>query len=477
MKSHIIFIIFLNLVAITGFTQKLTKVSGYIPESKDSSILVQLIINDPKVIKIDSQTLLEAKTEQGLFSFDFVINSPSMIVVKANGRNILFPGVYNLLIEPGDSLNLNISSLKKLGLLNIEVTGDGKEKIDFLKEIIKPLVPIYKTDPHYQSLQFRFETTDRKLNCIDSVYRSFKGKISQHAKDILRAYQYHYTLDIPLLGITRNKSDSVRYFFDKYIILKKRMNVLLNPQVINYFPSHVLYNYVYLASFINPAQQTGINFIKNSPIDFAHLIIKNFDKNSAIKEYVLADLTLSNLARNMLNDNAKDLYNLYVENVSTQSVFFQEVQNLYNYNASNLSPGSPFFKFELPDSSGRVHKLNDYKGKVIVLDFWFYGCVGCAQITKALDLLETRFDRNKVEFISVNIDTRKTWLAGIGKFTSLNSTHLYTDEQRGTHPLIKYLNFTTYPKLVVIDQNGKMVGSPPDPRSKAEEFVRFINSL
>lgn len=467
----------MNLCAIAGFAQKLTKITGYMPGSLDSSIVIQLIINNPKAIKFDNQVLFETKTEHGRFSFDFLLDTPSMIVLKANGQNVLFPGVYNALVEPEDSLSFHLPSLKKLGLLNIEVTGKGKEKVDFLKEIMRPLFAIYKTDPHYQSIQFRLETTDKKLNCIDSVYKYFNGKINQHAKDILRAYQYHYTLDIPLLGITRNKSDSVRYIFDKYIVEKKRMDILLNPDVINYFPDHVLYNYVYLASFTNPAKQAGLNFIKNNSIEFANLIIKKFSGNPFIKEYMLADLTIKKLSKEMLTDNAKGLYSLYLKNVSPHSVFFKEVQELYNYNLSNLAPGLPFFNFKLPDSTGHFHKLSDFRGKVVVLDFWFYGCVGCAQMSKALELLKDRFETDKIEFISVNIDTKKTWLAGIGKFSSLNTMQLYTDEKGAKHPLIKYLNFTTYPKLVVIDRNGNLGGTPPDPRSKGEEFVKFINSL
>lgn len=479
MKTHFLITIFLHLIATNVFCQELTKITGYIPEARDSAVKVQLYINNPTVLKTNKQKLLEAITNEGYFSFNFELDKPSTIVLNVNGENIFYPGVFHTLIEPFDSVNFHIAHLKKLGLMNIKVTGKGSEKVDFVKAIFLATQAVTKMQPTYdsQSIESKFQATDQKLNAIDSVFKYFKENIEPHAKDILRAYQYHYTMDIPFIAATRSESDSLEYFFEKYIIMKNRMNVLIKPDIINYYPHHVLSNYVLLSAFRNPSKEIELNYIKYNPSEYAHLIVKHFANNVPVKEYMLASLTIRLLKTEMLSDNAKTLYNFYVKNVSPKSVFYKEVEDLYNYTSCKLAPGTAFFKFELPDRTGQIQKLTDYKGKVIILDFWFYGCIGCAQMSKALDSLEGRFSKDKIEFISVNIDTKKNWLAGIGKYSSVNTIHLYTNEQGSEHPLIKFLNFSTYPKLVVIDKYGNIVGTPPDPRSKKEEFVEFVNSL
>lgn len=479
MKIYITALI-LNLIAISTIGQKLTKITGFIPEAIDSSFSVQLYVSDPTIIKTDKYTMLEMNTDYGYFSFDFKLDTPSMAVLNINGRNILSPGVDHLLIEPADSLNFYINNTKNPGLMNVNITGKGMGKVDFTKAIISKIFPIYKTDQtdlHRQSVNFRFETTDKKLNVIDSVYNSFNGVISGRTRDIIAAYEYHYTLDVLLLSARNSASDSLRYLFNKYIIKKNRMDKLLSRNIVNYYPYHVIGNFILLSEFINPSKEIEVNFIQDRPMDFARLIVKYFQDNKAIKEFLLADLVVKKLKTEMLSDNSRRLFEFYNKNVSRESCFYREVQDLYKYFSSNLSIGKPFYKFELVDTIGNIHRLDDFRGKVLVLDFWFYGCAGCAQVTRVLDSLEDCFAKEKIHFVSIGIDTKNTWLKGIGKYSSVNSLNLYTNELGSEHPLIKYLNFSTYPRLVVIDPKGNMVGTPPDPRKNKEEFVRFINSL
>ncbi|MFS4474138.1 TlpA family protein disulfide reductase [Chryseobacterium sp. T20] len=473
-QFYIIFLI-LNQFAFEVTGQNSTKITGFVPEAKDSTWTVELGIENPDVIYENRFTTIKTKTQNGKFSFDFEINKPKMVTLEINGHRLFFPGVFCVLIEPMDSLDFSIKNMNKLGLMDIGVTGKGKEKVDFVKAIIAATFPIYKSDPRKQSVQFTFETTDRKLNVIDSVYDFFPSNIDSLAKDIIRAYEYDLILDIPLL--TATKSDSSQYFFNKFIVDKKRMDILLKKEVLNYYPYHVLANNILLSAYRNPAAQLGRTFIQNKPIEFAHLVVKQLGNNVPAKEYLLADLTVKTLKAERLNGTSKNLYNYFKKNVSTNSIFYQEVENLYKYFSSNLMPGQPFYNFELPDRTGKIHYLQDFKGKVIVMDFWFNGCSGCLQMANIIDSLEKVFSPGKVQIISINVDSKKQWLAGIGKYSSNKSLNLYTNEQKTEHPLISYLNFNTYPKLVVIDKKGQLAETPPDPRSNMNDFIDFINKL
>lgn len=470
-----IILMLLTLFAIDSVGQNLTKITGFIPEAKDSSWTVVLSINNPDVIQDGRFTIIKTKTQNGRFSFDFEINKAKMITLEINGRRLFYPGVFCVLTEPQDSLNFCVKNMNKLGLMDIEVTGKGKEKVDFVKAIIAATFPIYKTDPHKQSIQFTFETTDRKLNAIDSVYTFFPTKFSTVAKDIIRAYEYYLILDIPML--TATKSDSSQNLFNKYIVDKRRMDILMKKEVVNYYPYHVLGNYILLSENKNQTKKLDRNIIQNNPMEYAQLIVKHLNENILVKEYLLADLTVKRLKSERLSNDSKILYNYFKQNVSSKSSFYQEVENLYSFFSSNLVTGEPFYKFDLPDTKGILHSLEEFKDKVIILDFWFYGCTGCVQMANVIDSLEDFFSPEQVQIISINVDSKRQWLAGIGKYSSKKSLNLYTSEQKTEHPLIKYLNFNSYPKLVVIDRSGRLTRTPPDPRSNKKDFIDFIMQL
>src|SRR5882672_459099 len=58
---------------------------------------------------------------------------------------------------------------------------------------------------------------------------------------------------------------------------------------------------------------------------------------------------------------------------------------------------------ELRDLKGGVHKLEDYRGKPVVLNFWATWCVPCATEMPLLSEMQTRY-KDKVLFIAASID-------------------------------------------------------------------------
>ena len=48
---------------------------------------------------------------------------------------------------------------------------------------------------------------------------------------------------------------------------------------------------------------------------------------------------------------------------------------------------SEMIDFELPDLSGKMHKLSDYKGKVIFLNFWATWCKPCEDEMPSMQVL------------------------------------------------------------------------------------------
>lgn len=145
---------------------------------------------------------------------------------------------------------------------------------------------------------------------------------------------------------------------------------------------------------------------------------------------------------------------------------------------STLIPSTPAFNFALPDSSDKIVMLSDLRGKVVIMDFWFTGCVGCAELNKKMRPISEYFTGNdKVVFVTVNIDKdRDEWKSSLisEKYTHKGSIDLFTDGSNFKSPIIKHYNIVGYPTLILIDPSGNIItGNPPRP-PKEKEFITLV---
>jgi thiol-disulfide isomerase/thioredoxin len=134
---------------------------------------------------------------------------------------------------------------------------------------------------------------------------------------------------------------------------------------------------------------------------------------------------------------------------------------------SGLMEGQMIEDVSFHDAKGNLHHLSEYRGKVILLDFWFTGCMGCKEITPYLNKVAATFENEKVVFLSISIDKNTDlWKRSIkeGSYSFANSTKLITSNQGQDHPAIKRFKIIGYPTLIILDKEGRLVRSPVDPR-------------
>ncbi len=139
----------------------------------------------------------------------------------------------------------------------------------------------------------------------------------------------------------------------------------------------------------------------------------------------------------------------------------------------------PAFPFQLQDKDGKIHRLSDYKGKLVVMDFWYTGCINCIVLGKKLKPIIDDFKINpNVAFISVSIDGDKhkdIWLKSLKDeiYSSKDQINLLT--QGKNSEIIKHYNIMGYPQLLVISKEGNIITlRPPDPREDPLKFKKFI---
>lgn len=134
------------------------------------------------------------------------------------------------------------------------------------------------------------------------------------------------------------------------------------------------------------------------------------------------------------------------------------------------TPGEEAVDFEYPDLEGKMHRLSDYKGKVVVVDVWATWCVPCKKEIPALTSLEKEMEGKDVVFISLSIDTdAEAWEKYVTS-NHLSGVQLIS-YNRGS---IKDDYLTEYvPRFMVFSKDGKTV-TTNGPRPSTPQLKELI---
>jgi cytochrome c biogenesis protein CcmG, thiol:disulfide interchange protein DsbE len=118
--------------------------------------------------------------------------------------------------------------------------------------------------------------------------------------------------------------------------------------------------------------------------------------------------------------------------------------------------------FSLKSLDGETRSLSDYRGKVLVVDFWATWCPPCRQELPILNKLRTEY-AGKVEFVGVNNEDART----IRDF--LKSRHFDLEVLvDGKREVYRRYGVRSIPTLLVIDSHGVIRQHLIGARSEAE---------
>jgi thiol-disulfide isomerase/thioredoxin len=136
----------------------------------------------------------------------------------------------------------------------------------------------------------------------------------------------------------------------------------------------------------------------------------------------------------LLYDNRKaaDDIGSLAEDALTYATTFS-IQEKLTVLVDNAKIGKAAYDFALPDTSGKVHRLSDFRGKVVIIDTWHLGCGACRSLVPIFDRLEKVFEGKPVQFISINMTSnRETWIKWIktGQYTTPLALDLMAHETR-----------------------------------------------
>lgn len=130
------------------------------------------------------------------------------------------------------------------------------------------------------------------------------------------------------------------------------------------------------------------------------------------------------------------------------------IMNLNN----RLKIGHTAPDFTLKDGFGNKHRLSDYKGKYILIDFWASWCGPCKEEFPALRKLHNHFKDKNFMMIGVSLDDKsleKNWKQTI-KTEKLDWLQL-SDLKHWDSDIVKLYSVYSIPANILIDSEGKII--------------------
>lgn len=112
--------------------------------------------------------------------------------------------------------------------------------------------------------------------------------------------------------------------------------------------------------------------------------------------------------------------------------------------------GKTLPELSLEDIDGNTYTLENLKGKVVVMNFWFIHCKPCVAEIPDLNKLKAKFKDKPVVFFAVALDSKKA----LDKFLE-NTPFDFTVIPRGG-VLARDLRIPHYPYNVILDKDGKL---------------------
>ena len=166
---------------------------------------------------------------------------------------------------------------------------------------------------------------------------------------------------------------------------------------------------------------------------------------------------------------ARPLFELYMP----EGELRQLVMDLYAAK-ERLSSGKDAPLFTLIDYKRQEHSLQDFRGKILIIDVWATWCGGCIRkLPYFMKVAEKYKDRADVEFITISIDEEgkfNHWKYSLPRYKLLGVKNLIAFPK--STPFQDDYDIHGIPRYIIIDKDGKIIDTDvPGPGDGFEEFV------
>ena len=137
-------------------------------------------------------------------------------------------------------------------------------------------------------------------------------------------------------------------------------------------------------------------------------------------------------------------------------------------------PGTPAPAFELLDLAGESHALEDFRGELVVLNFWATWCPPCVEEMPSLQRLEDTLGDRGLRVVAVSVDER---LSDVPDFVREHGLRFLVLHDLGKRVSRRWDVFR-FPETWVVQRDGTLVSHIIGARDwSAPESLEVFESL
>jgi len=195
-------------------------------------------------------------------------------------------------------------------------------------------------------------------------------------------------------------------------------------------------------NFIN-VRQGFINENINSPALLGVISTLNFERELSLYEKIV----------NALNES-------FGESPTVKNIVLEFENNKRIIQAQQpLAPGNEAKEIALPNPEGDTLRLSDYRGKVVLIDFWASWCGPCRRENPNVVNVYNKYKDKGFEVFSVSLDrTMDAWVKAIEQDNLTWEGHV-SDLKFWQSEAAKAYGVSSIPFTVLIDEEGKIIGT------------------
>jgi len=164
---------------------------------------------------------------------------------------------------------------------------------------------------------------------------------------------------------------------------------------------------------------------------------------------------------------------MQMKKIITSFVFASVVMLLSGVaNASPISGQAP--NFTLKSNTGKNLKLSEFRGQVVMINFWASWCAPCRQEMPLLEDLYKKYKRLGFTILGVNVEENSAPARKLLKNIRVSFPILFDTKNK----VSKLYNVSAMPSTILVDRNGKMrflhKGYKPGYEAEYQKQVRSL---
>ena len=132
--------------------------------------------------------------------------------------------------------------------------------------------------------------------------------------------------------------------------------------------------------------------------------------------------------------------------------------------------GKPVTDFSATDLDGKPISLQDYRGKVVLLDFWGAWCGFCIDEMPNLKKIYATYKDQGFDIIGVSLDDEESELRDYIKKNDIQWRQIFSGKRWMDDPLAQQYEITGVPEQWLIDRDGKLITH----KARGEDLERLV---